>query len=137
MRPATPTSDPMTLAPDASHSSRPRAAAWLLAGAAALVVARLAGGAVVSRRCVSAAQAMPVRTAQGISSVGRELEQLAPSGRWESGARAADGSRVVAYRAGQGTTIDWEWSCRDEETVPSFVALSPHAKELTPERAFK
>lgn len=137
MRPATPTSDSMTRATDASSPLKPRRAAWLVTAVVAVAAARFAGVAVASNRCVSAARGMTVHTAEGTSSVARELGRLAPTGHWETGVRGADGSRPIVYRGGPGADAEWEWSCRDEESLPSFVAVSPAARKLTPERSFE
>ncbi|HVO30139.1 MAG TPA: hypothetical protein VMV18_05370 [bacterium] len=106
---------------------------WIVAGLACLALARLAGASAVTGRCLSAAKSMPVVRGQGVSSVERELGALDAHGSWSVGEREADGARPVVYRGSNGA--EWSWSCRDEESVPSFVAVSGAARELTPERS--
>lgn len=103
--------------------------ALLFAGAA-----RVAGNRVVRDRCTVAVRGLPAHDESG--TVGGALDRLAPSGQWEVAPLDAEGHRAIAWRAGSGTSVAWEWSCRDEDAVPTFVAVSRNAQELTPERAF-
>ncbi len=96
--------------------------------------ARVAGNRVVRDRCTAALRRIPAH--DDAMTVGGALDRLAPGGQWEVGPLDAEGRRKIAWRAGSGTSVLWEWSCRDEEAVPTFVAVSKNAQLLTPERAF-
>ena len=99
------------------------------AAIALVVLGHAAGGRVVRDRCIAAARTMPL---QGGKTAGAELARIAPGGTWSIGPLGADEARPVVYTASDR----WEWSCRDEAMRPSFVAVSPRARELTPERYF-
>ena len=104
-----------------------RSTLLMIVSALALVlVARVMAGKALRDRCIVAAELMPLA---GGGNVGAALLKSAPEGSWSVGARERDGTRVVSFQ-------EWKWSCLDEEMRPSFIALSPKARELTPERWF-
>ena len=98
----------------------------IVSALAFVMLARVMAGRALRDRCIVAAESMPLAAG---GSVGAALEKSAPGGSWSVGAREKDGPRVVFYE-------EWKWSCLDEEMRPSFIALSPKARELTPERWF-
>lgn len=102
---------------------------WIAVVVALVLVGHAARARVVADRCIAAAREMPMA---GGKTVGAELERIAPGGSWSIGALGLDEARPVVYTAGDR----FEWSCRDEAMRPSFVAISPRARELTPERYF-
>jgi hypothetical protein len=103
---------------------------------ASIGFARAIGHRATEGRCLSVTRSMLLSNGQASLRLGNVLGANAPGGRWESDAATQDGTRLIRYVGSMGgTERTWEWSCDDRRALPLVRAVSPDARQLTPELA--